>query len=293
MFRQHEEQPARHPEALRLVSVRKVYGSGARAADAQQSTRAAQAENQVTALDGVSLSLPAGSFTAVMGPSGSGKSTLLQCAAGLDQPSSGVVVVDGAELVGGSETELTKFRRQRIGFVFQQFNLLPTLTVLQNVTLPLRLAGRRVDRQAAVRVLEEVGLGERLGYRPAELSGGQQQRVAIARALVTNPRVLFGDEPTGALDTRSARIVLDLLRRAVRDYGQTVVMVTHDPVAASYADSVLFLADGRLAGRLERPTAEAVAERMAHLGDEVLAAPAPGQSYGGSGGPWQPVNQGV
>ncbi|GAA2112202.1 ABC transporter ATP-binding protein [Actinomadura alba] len=223
----------------------------------------------MTALDGVSLALPPGTFTAVMGPSGSGKSTLLQCAAGLDQPTGGQVFVDGAEMTGGSETALTKFRRDRIGFIFQQFNLLPTLTVLQNVTLPLRLAGRRIDRKHCITTLQRVGLGDRLHHRPAELSGGQQQRVAIARALVTNPKVVFADEPTGALDTRSARDVLTLLAEAVHLYGQTVVMVTHDPIAASYADSVLFLADGQIVGHLPRPTPETVAERMTHLGDQA------------------------
>jgi putative ABC transport system ATP-binding protein len=241
-------------DALRLVSVRKVHGT---------------AGNQVVALDGVTLGLPPGSFTAIMGPSGSGKSTLLQCAAGLDQPTDGQVFVDGEELTGGSETQLTKFRRRRIGFVFQQFNLLPTLTVLQNVTLPLRVAGRRVDRRLCRSVLDQVGLGDRLDHRPAELSGGQQQRVAIARALVTEPSLIFADEPTGALDTRSARTVLRLLQEAVHVYDQTVVMVTHDPVAASFADAVVFLADGRIAGQLEGPTAEAVAERMTHLGEAL------------------------
>ena len=239
-------------EALRLVQVSKTYGTG---------------ENPVRALDDVSVSLAAGTFTAIMGPSGSGKSTFLQCAAGLDQPTAGRVFIDGAELTGGSETKLTKFRRQHIGFIFQQFNLLPTLTVLQNVTLPLRLAGKRADRKRAIQILDRVGLRERVDHRPAELSGGQQQRVAIARALVTNPSVIFADEPTGALDSRSARNVLTLLAEAVHEFGQTVVMVTHDPVAAAYADSVVFLADGRIAGSLDRPTAEAVAERMTHLGD--------------------------
>ncbi|MGK5554958.1 ABC transporter ATP-binding protein [Actinomadura kijaniata] len=241
-------------EALRLEAVRRVYGGDG---------------NRVTALDGVSLALPAGSFTAVMGPSGSGKSTLLQCAAGLDRPTEGRVYVDGAELAGGSEAALTRFRRERIGFVFQRFNLLPTLTVMQNVTLPLKLAGRRIDRRRARSVLERVGLGDRLHHRPAELSGGQQQRVAIARALVTEPKVVFADEPTGALDTRSAREVLALLQESVRVYGRTVVMVTHDPVAASHADQVLFLADGRLVGRMPAPTAEQVAEQMTRLGELV------------------------
>ncbi|MGH4034954.1 ABC transporter ATP-binding protein [Actinomycetota bacterium Odt1-20B] len=244
---------------LRLVKVTKVYG------DPRDPENAASA---VTALDGVTLSLPAGSFTAVMGPSGSGKSTLLQCAAGLDRPDSGIVMVDGEELTGGTEAELTKFRRRHIGFVFQQYNLLDTLTVAQNTTLPLKLAGRRVDRRRAREILTRVGLGDRLGHRPDQLSGGQRQRVAIARALVAEPRVIFADEPTGALDTRSAREVLRLLQDAVRVHGRTVVMVTHDPVAASYADSVLFLADGRLAGELRAPTVDAVAERLAHLGDD-------------------------
>ncbi|PSL08243.1 putative ABC transport system ATP-binding protein [Haloactinopolyspora alba] len=241
-------------EALRLESVDKVYGTE---------------DNPVRALDSVTVGLAPGSFTAIMGPSGSGKSTFLQCAAGLDQPTRGRVFVDGAELTGESETALTKFRRQRIGFVFQQFNLMPTLTVYQNVTLPLRMAGKRSDRDRTTAMLRQVGLADRMGHRPSELSGGQQQRAAIARALVTDPRVIFADEPTGALDTKSARDVLQLLRSSVDHLGQTVVMVTHDPVAASYADSVMFLADGRSAGTLDKPTAETVAERMTHLGDEV------------------------
>ncbi|MGX1479413.1 UNVERIFIED_CONTAM: putative ABC transport system ATP-binding protein [Streptomyces canus] len=243
-------------EALRLVKVTRTYGT---------------ADSAVTALDGITLSLGRGTFTAVMGPSGSGKSTLLQCAAGLDRPDSGIVRVDGTELTGGGEAELTRFRRGRVGFVFQQYNLLETLTVAQNTVLPLKLAGRKVDRRRAEQVLASVGLGDRLGHRPDQLSGGQKQRVAIARALVTDPRVIFADEPTGALDTRSARDVLRLLREAVRVHGRTVVMVTHDPVAASYADSVVFLADGRLAGRMDAPTPDAVAERLAHLGDDVTA----------------------
>lgn len=215
--RRHDTGPA--AEALRLVKVSKTYGSD---------------DSAVTALDGVTLGLGRGTFTAVMGPSGSGKSTLLQCAAGLDRPDHGIVVVDGTELTGGTEAELTKFRRGRVGFVFQQYNLLDTLTVAQNTVLPLKLAGRRVDRERAREILTRVGLGDRLGHRPDQLSGGQRQRVAIARALVCEPRVIFADEPTGALDTRSARTVLRLLQEAVRVHGRTVVMVTHDPVAASY-----------------------------------------------------------
>ncbi|GGQ28001.1 putative ABC transport system ATP-binding protein [Actinomadura coerulea] len=239
-------------DALRLNAVRKIYGTGPAA---------------VTALDGLSLTLPAGTFTAVMGPSGSGKSTLLQCAAGLDVPTAGSVVVGGVEMSGRREAELTRLRREQIGFVFQHFNLLPTLTALQNVTLPLRLAGKRADLAAAAAVLAQVGLDGRQGHRPAQLSGGQQQRVAIARALVTGPSVIFADEPTGALDTRSAREVLRLLAGTVSEQGRTVVMVTHDPVAASYAGSVLFLADGRIVGHLTGPTPDAVAERMTHLGE--------------------------
>ncbi|WP_332873337.1 ABC transporter ATP-binding protein [Actinocorallia populi] len=236
---------------MRLESVRKVYGGS---------------KNAVVALDEVSVGLRQGGFTAVMGPSGSGKSTFLQCAAGLDRPTSGSVVLDGVDLGSLGERELTRLRRERIGFVFQAFNLLPALSVRENVGLPLRLAGRRPDRSAVEEVLERVGLGGRLGSRPGELSGGQQQRVAIARALITRPAVLFGDEPTGALDTATAREVLALLRETVEERGQTVVMVTHDPVAAAHADRVVFLADGRVAGTLERPTVDRVAERMTRLG---------------------------
>jgi putative ABC transport system ATP-binding protein len=229
-------------------------------------------DNAVTALDGVTASFAAGSFTAVMGPSGSGKSTLLQCAAGLDRPTGGRVFIDGTELTAATDTAMTKFRRRRVGFVFQDYNLLPSLTVEQNVVLPLRLAGRRVNRGRSRAVLEHLGLGDRLDELPERLSGGQRQRVAVARALVTEPAVIFADEPTGALDLRSAGEVLTLLRAVVHEHGRTVVLVTHDPVAASYADSVLFLADGRLAGDLARPTADAVAERLAHLGDRLTGA---------------------
>jgi len=224
-------------------------------------------DDTVTALDGVTASFPAGSFTAVMGPSGSGKSTLLQCAAGLDHPTAGRVVIDGTELTATTDTAMTKFRRLRVGFVFQDYNLLPSLTVEQNVVLPLRLAGRRADRRRVGAILAELGLADRRHDLPGKLSGGQRQRVAVARALITEPAVIFADEPTGALDMRSARDVLALLRAAVHDHGRTVVMVTHDPVAAACADSVVFLADGRLAGSLRAPTVDAVAERLAHLGD--------------------------
>ena len=202
-----------------------------------------------------------------MGPSGSGKSTFLNCAAGLDRPTSGRVVLGDTELCSRSEAELTELRRDRIGFVFQAYNLVGSLTVEENVTLPLRLAERRTDRAFLREVLTAVGLGEYGRRRPSELSGGQQQRVAIARALINHPDVVVADEPTGTLDTRSSRQVLELLRSIVDDRGQTVLMVTHDPVAASFADSVVFLADGKLAGELTRPTPEQVAARMTHLGE--------------------------
>ncbi|MEU7747880.1 ABC transporter ATP-binding protein [Nonomuraea sp. NPDC049158] len=238
-------------DVLRLDAVSKVYGKG---------------QGAVAALREVSIGIPRGSFTAVMGPSGSGKSTFLHCAAGLDVPSSGSVRLGGTELAGMDETALTELRRQRIGFVFQAFNLVSALTVIENITLPLRLAGVRVDRAWLDEVVSKVGLTGRTGHRPAQLSGGQQQRVAIARALVTRPEVVFGDEPTGALDTMTARDVLTLLREIVNVTGQTVVMVTHDPVAASYADAVLFLADGRIVDSVAAPTSEQVAERMTRLG---------------------------
>jgi putative ABC transport system ATP-binding protein len=224
----------------------------------------------IKALDNVSLSFPVGSFTAVMGPSGSGKSTLLQCAAGLDRPNSGQVSIGGIELSRLGETALTRLRRDRVGFVFQSFNLMPSLTAAQNLELPLRLAGGKADPKAVQGALATVGLADRARHRPSELSGGQQQRVAIARALVTSPQVLFADEPTGALDTRTSRDVLELLRRMATERKQTVIVVTHDPMAAAYADRVVFLADGRIADTVERPTAEAVAARMTRL--EVSAS---------------------
>jgi putative ABC transport system ATP-binding protein len=222
--------------------------------------------NGVTALDAVTVAFAPATFTAVMGPSGSGKSTLLQCAAGLDRPTSGRVTIAGQDLTGLSERRLTMLRRDRIGFVFQAFNLLPALTARQNVGLPLRLAGRRPDRGTLDQALAAVGLTDRAGHRPHELSGGQQQRVAIARALVTGPTVLFADEPTGALDTATGQDVLRLLRTLVDQHRQTIVMVTHDPVAAAHADRVLFLTDGRCSGALDAPTAAGVAARMTGLG---------------------------
>lgn len=234
--------------ALRLDAVSKVYGRGAGA---------------VRALDEVSVTIPRGTFTAVMGPSGSGKSTFLQCAAGLDRPTSGSVYLGELRLDSLDETALTKLRRTRIGFVFQGYNLVPSLTLAKNVTLPLRLAGTRVDKAWLRVVLDQVGLAGRAGDRPAGLSGGQQQRVAIARALITRPQVVFADEPTGALDTRTAQDILRLLRGAA---GQTIVMVTHDPMAAGYADQVLFLADGRIVDAMTGPGADRVAARMTRLG---------------------------
>ncbi|MEU3527593.1 ABC transporter ATP-binding protein [Streptomyces sp. NPDC038707] len=247
----HTSHDLRRAEAVRLDAVSKTYGRG---------------DGRVAALRGLTMSFADGTFTAVMGPSGSGKSTFLHCAAGLVRPSSGKVTVGGTDLAGLDDSRLTRLRRDRIGFVFQSFNLLPALTVLQNITLPLHLAGRRPDRDLLRTVVQRVGLAERLGRLPGQLSGGQQQRVAIARALVTRPAVVFADEPTGALDTRTAAGVLGLLRESVDTGRQTLVMVTHDPVAASYADRVVFLADGAFAGELHRPTADAVAARMTRLG---------------------------
>ncbi|MFB6619063.1 ABC transporter ATP-binding protein [Streptomyces sp. NPDC085524] len=236
--------------AVELRGVRRAYGRGAAT---------------VHALRGIDLSLPRGSFTAVMGPSGSGKSTFLQCAAGLDLPTEGSVRLGGTEITGLDENELTELRRSRLGFVFQAFNLLPSLTVEQNVLLPMRLAGGRQDRARAADLLARVGLEGKGSRRPAELSGGQQQRVAIARALVTRPDVVFADEPTGALDTTTAAEVLGLLRSAVDSLGATIVMVTHDPAAAAHADQVLFLADGLIADRLPRSPATTIATRMTTL----------------------------
>ncbi len=239
--------------AVRLDSVTKIYGRG---------------DGAVAALNGVSVSIRPGTFTAVMGPSGSGKSTFLHCAAGLDRPTSGSVHLGaiGADLSTLSETQLTVLRRERIGFVFQNFNLMAALNVRHNVTLPLRLAGRRTDRAHLADTLARVGLAERARHLPSQLSGGQQQRVAIARALITRPEVVFADEPTGALDTVTAREILTLLRHTVDTVRQTIVMVTHDPIAASYADSVLFLVDGRTAEVASSLSADQIAERMTHLG---------------------------
>ncbi|MFG3283984.1 ABC transporter ATP-binding protein [Streptomyces sp. NPDC048111] len=245
------EDPARgHDRAVELRGLRRQYGRGAAT---------------VHALRGIDLTLSRGSFTAVMGPSGSGKSTFLQCAAGLDRPTGGTVRLGGTEITGMSENRLTELRRSRLGFVFQAFNLLPSLTVEQNVVLPMRLAGDRPDRRRAAELLARVGLDGKGDRRPGELSGGQQQRVAIARALITNPDVIFADEPTGALDTSTAAEVLALLRDAVDTLGATVVMVTHDPTAAAHADQVLFLADGALVDALTAASPAQIATRMTTL----------------------------
>ncbi|MFI9779057.1 ABC transporter ATP-binding protein [Streptomyces sp. NPDC051956] len=248
--KRHDEAPRDDRWAVDLRGVRRQYGRGGGA---------------VHALRGIDLALPRGSFTAVMGPSGSGKSTFLQCAAGLDRPTDGTVHLGGTLITGMSENRLTALRRSRLGFVFQAFNLLPSLTVEQNVVLPMRLAGHRPDRRRASEVLAQVGLGDKGKRRPGQLSGGQQQRVAIARALITRPDVVFADEPTGALDTTTAADILGLLRTAVDSMGATVVMVTHDPAAAAFADRVLFLADGRIVDQLHGASAQAIAARMTTL----------------------------
>ena len=239
------------PAAARAVGATKVYGRG---------------DGEVRALDGIDVEFAAGRFTAIMGPSGSGKSTLMHCLAGLDRLTSGTVFVADTEITGLKDKHLTRLRRDRIGFVFQAFNLVPTLNALENITLPGDLAGRRPDAGWLDTVIETVGLRPRLHHRPAELSGGQQQRVAVARALVGRPAVVFADEPTGNLDSRSGAEILDFMRLAVRELGQSIVMVTHDPVAASYADRVVFLADGRIVDELDDPTAAAVLDRMKSLG---------------------------
>jgi len=240
----------RHGVAARTVGLTKVYGHD---------------ETQVVALDEVSIEFAAGEFTAVMGPSGSGKSTLMHCAAALDSATAGEVYLGDTELTALKDKALTTLRRDRIGFVFQAFNLVPTLTAHENIVLPLAIAGRKPDQAWFDTVVDTVGLRDRLRHRPSELSGGQQQRVACARALVSRPDIVFADEPTGNLDSHSGAEVLGFLRRSVDEFGQTIVMVTHDPVAASYTDRVVFLEDGRIVDELRSPTAEAVLERMKTL----------------------------
>ena len=238
--------------AASTINATKVYG---------------KAHTEVRALDDVTVAFEAGRFTAIMGPSGSGKSTLLHCIAGLDTLTSGFAFIGDVDLASLDDNALTVLRRDKVGFVFQAFNLVPTLTAEENITLPLALAGRKGDRDWIDRVVDTVGLGDRLRHRPSELSGGQQQRVAVARALASKPQIIFADEPTGNLDSRSGADVLQFLRAAVDDFGQTIVMVTHDPVAASYADRIVFLADGRVVDEMLEPTAERVLDRMKQFGD--------------------------
>ena len=235
----------------RTEQATKVYGSG---------------ETAVRAIDDVTVEFAAGRFTAIMGPSGSGKSTLMHCAAGLDSLTAGEVFVGDVALGSLSDRELTLLRRDRIGFVFQSYNLIPTLTALENITLPTALAGRKPNREWLDGVIDTVGLRDRLLHRPSELSGGQQQRVAVARALATRPQIVFADEPTGNLDSRAGAEILEFMSQAVRDLAQTIVMVTHDPAAAAYADRVVFLGDGKVVGELADPTAESVINRMHQLG---------------------------
>ncbi|MBF6174576.1 ABC transporter ATP-binding protein [Nocardia blacklockiae] len=245
-------EPAAGPTAAaaRATDLVKLYGSG---------------DTQVKALDGVSAEFAHREFTAIMGPSGSGKSTLMHCLAGLDSATSGTVRIGDTDLTELSDKEMTRLRRDRIGFVFQAFNLVPTLTALENITLPLDIAGRRPDEEWLQTVIKRLGLGDRLGHRPSELSGGQQQRVACARALAGKPDIIFGDEPTGNLDSRSSGEVLSILRASVDEFGRTVVIVTHEPHAAAYADRVVFLADGRIVDEMREPTADTVLDRMKSL----------------------------
>ncbi len=237
--------------AAQVLNGYKIYGEG---------------DNEVRALDGITVGFEPGRFTAIMGASGSGKSTLMQCAAGLDRLTSGQVIIGDVDITGLNEKSLTLLRREQIGFIFQQFNLLPTLTAAENITFPLELAGRKTDQAWMDEVVATVGLADRLSHKPSELSGGQQQRVAVARALVERPQIIFADEPTGNLDSRASGELLVFMRDAVDSIGQTVVMVTHEPVAATYADRVLFLQDGRLVDELLEPTTETV---LAHLGSMV------------------------
>jgi len=254
----------------------KSGGGGARsavAAAAEQLVKSyGSGETRVVALDHVDVEIARGAFTAIMGPSGSGKSTLMHCLAGLDSVNEGRIRVGEQEITGLKDKKLTRLRRDKIGFIFQAFNLLPTLNALENITLPMDIAGRKPDKQWLEQVIATVDLEGRLKHRPSELSGGQQQRVAVARALAAKPEIIFGDEPTGNLDSRSGAEMLGFLRRSVDELGQTVVMVTHDPVAAAYADRVLYLADGRIVDEMHRPTAEAVLDKMLRLASGTQAA---------------------
>ena len=237
--------------AARAVGATKVYGAG---------------DAEVRALDGIDVEFAPGAFTAIMGPSGSGKSTLMQCMAGLDRLSSGQSWIGDVELTGLSEKQITKIRRDRVGFIFQAFNLVPTLTALENIRLPLDIAGRDPEGDWLDQVVDALNLRDRLKHRPSELSGGQQQRVAAARALVSRPDIVFADEPTGQLDSQSSAELLDFMRRAADDFNQTIVMVTHEPSAASRADRILFLADGRIVDQMEDPTPDSILDRMKTIG---------------------------
>jgi putative ABC transport system ATP-binding protein len=237
--------------AARAVDASKVYGTG---------------EAQVRALDQISVDFARNEFTAIMGPSGSGKSTLLHCLAGLDRLTSGQIFLGDVEISAASEKQLTLIRRDRVGFIFQSYNLIPTLNAVENMTLPMSLAGTRPDKEWLEHIVDTVGLRDRLTHRPTELSGGQQQRVAVARALMSKPEIIFADEPTGNLDSHAGAEILEFMRGAVRDLGQTIVMVTHDPGAASYANRVVFLADGKIVDQLQSPSADAVLDKMKQLG---------------------------
>ncbi len=238
--------------AAHSIGARKVYGSG---------------DTEVHALRDVSVQFPRGRFTSIMGPSGSGKSTLMQCMAGLDRLTGGEAYVGDSALSALSDKELTKLRRDKIGFIFQAYNLIPTLSAEENITLPMDLAGHKPDTEWLQQVVNATGLADRMGHRPNELSGGQQQRVAVARALASRPDIIFGDEPTGNLDSKTGAEILDFMRTAVDSLGQTIVMVTHDPVSASYSDKVLFLADGQIVDEMEDPTTDAVYDTIRSLGD--------------------------
>jgi putative ABC transport system ATP-binding protein len=248
------QEPVSRPPSILAAAARgvsKIYGKG---------------DTTVRALDAIDVSFEAGRFTAIMGPSGSGKSTLMHCLAGLDTVTSGEVTIGQTDLRALNERQLTRLRRDQIGFVFQAFNLIPTLTAMENITLPMDLAGKKPDQAWVDQVIKTVGLAERTNHRPSELSGGQQQRVAVARALASRPQIIFADEPTGNVDSTTGAEILGFMRRAVREMGQTIVMVTHDPVAASYSDRVVFLADGQIVDELDEPTPETVLDRMKSLG---------------------------
>jgi putative ABC transport system ATP-binding protein len=238
--------------AARTEDAVKIYGNG---------------QVEVRALDRVTVEFIAGRYTAIMGPSGSGKSTLLHCAAGLDTLTSGKAYIGDADLSTLNDQQLTRLRRDHVGFVFQSFNLVPTITAAENITLPLLLAGHKGDQEWIAKIIETLDIGNRLKHRPQEMSGGQQQRVAVARALASRPEIIFADEPTGNLDSRAGTEVLTFMRRAVDEMGQTIVMVTHDPIAASYADRIVFLADGQIVDEMHQPTAAAVLERMKRFGE--------------------------